>query len=62
MHPWPFSHFKDRVKAKSEADALQKIRSHDDYWKDEVSSGLSESVSVLGGVAIVFPINKRVSL
>ncbi|GKS08088.1 glycosyltransferase sugar-binding domain-conteining protein [Pseudomonas syringae pv. theae] len=55
LHPWPFSHFKDRVKAKSEADALQKIRSHDDYWKEEVSSGLSECVSVLGGVAIVFP-------
>lgn len=55
LQPWPFSHFKYRVKAKSEADALQKIRSHGDYWKEEVSSGLSECVSVLGGVAIVFP-------
>ncbi|MDC3737611.1 glycosyltransferase sugar-binding domain-conteining protein [Pseudomonas syringae pv. syringae] len=55
LQPWPFSHFKHRVKAKSEADALQKIRSHSDYWKEEASSGLSECVSVLGGVAIVFP-------
>ncbi|RMN41394.1 hypothetical protein ALQ64_04929 [Pseudomonas cannabina] len=55
LHPWPFSHFKDRIKAKSEADALQKIHGHGDYWKEEVSSGLSECVSVLGGVAMVFP-------
>ncbi|WP_373270979.1 dermonecrotic toxin domain-containing protein [Pseudomonas syringae] len=55
LHPWPFSHFKDRIKAKSESDALQKIRGHGDYWKAEVSSGLSECVSVLGGIAIVFP-------
>ncbi|BBN61324.1 dermonecrotic toxin domain-containing protein [Pseudomonas sp. KUIN-1] len=55
LQPWPFSHFKTRVRAKSEIDALQKIRSHGDYWKEEASSGLSECVSVLGGVAIVFP-------
>ncbi|MBA1230262.1 glycosyltransferase sugar-binding domain-conteining protein [Pseudomonas viridiflava] len=55
LSPWPFSHFRHRIKATSEADARQKIHSHSDYWKEEVSSGLSECVSVLGAVAIVFP-------
>jgi len=51
----PFVHLMNNIKTKSESDAHQKIHTRSDYWKEEVSSGLSESISVLGGVVMIVP-------
>jgi mannosyltransferase OCH1-like enzyme len=52
---YPFVHFANNLRAKTQSDARQKIRTRTDYWKEEVSSGLSECISVLGGVVMIFP-------
>lgn len=50
----PFQHFKDRIKAKSQEDAIQ-ISTHAEYWTHEAAVGLVGCLTVVGPLAIVFP-------
>jgi Glycosyltransferase sugar-binding region containing DXD motif len=53
--PWPFSHFRRNLQDRLTSDGVQSIRTRSDYWKDAAAHGVTNSIVVLGLVAMVAP-------
>lgn len=55
LGPWPFSHFRQNLKERLASDAVQSIKTRSDYWKEAAAHGVTDSIVVLGLVAMVAP-------
>lgn len=55
LSPWPFSHLKQNLQTRLEADGRQLIRNRADHNKEVAAQALSNAIAATGAVAMVVP-------
>lgn len=55
LSPYPFSHFKDSIKARSLADGKQQINTQADYYRKQLAEGVDTAATVVGAACMVVP-------